>query len=100
MDHSSHSGMHTHPKNFDEIIARGFPHDRLGVLRKEHEQRTEGRRLVARPRLPLRDAATPLGIRKNGQSGFTPAEQAAFRNAVTQLVQEGKYQELVSHQWT
>jgi tyrosinase len=97
MDHSSHSGMHSHPKTFDEVIARGFPHDRLDVLRKEHEQRTRGRLLVFRPRLTLRDAATSVGIRKNGQTGFTPAEQAAFRNAVTQLVQEGKYQELVSH---
>jgi tyrosinase len=89
--------MHSHPKTFDEVIARGFPHDRLDVLKKEHEQRIEGRRLVARLRLTLRDADTPLGIRKDGQSGFTPAEQTAFRNAVTQLVREGKYRELVSH---
>jgi tyrosinase len=97
MVHSHQSGGHDHPQTFDEVIARGFPHDKLDVLRKAHEARVRGRPAPSAPKLARTTFALPATTRKDAGGNLTPAEQTAFQNAVVRLVEEGKYLELTQH---
>ncbi len=93
MDHSRHMDGHDHPQTFDGVIARGFPLERLQELRKAHEERVQGRFAPSAPKLKRATAAAVV-TRKDARSlGFE--EQAAFQNAVTRLVEEGRYRALV-----
>ncbi len=92
MDHMNPS----HPKTFDEVIKRGFPHDELESLHAAHRQRTSGRTLVRASPLKAADVAVAPFIRED-QASFTAAKQAAFRNAVTSLVNDGSYLQLVQN---
>ena len=83
---------HSHPKTFTEVIARGFPHDQLDALRRAHLARVRGRPTRAAPRWI--QAAVVDTTRKNAAGNFSADEQTAFKNAILQLVQEGKYLEL------
>jgi len=96
VNHSQHSGGHDHPETFDEVIARGFPHEHLEALRKAHEDRVRGRPAPSAPKL-ARASTTAVATRKDAGAAFIPAEQTAFRNAVVQMVEEGKYRELIGH---
>ena len=94
MDHSSHPGAPGHPETFDEVIARGFPHDQLDALATAHVERARKR---AAPRAaPITRAADGVApsIRAD-QATLSPAKQTAFRNAIAQLVKEGKYLALI-----
>jgi tyrosinase len=91
---NNHSGGHDHPKTFDEVIARGFPHEHLDALRKAHQARVRGRPAPSTPKLAR---AAAVATRKDAGTAFTPVEQTAFRNAVVRLVEEGKYQELIGN---
>jgi tyrosinase len=100
VDHSHHTGGHEHPRTFDEVIARGFPHGQLEALRRAHADRVRARATALAPASaapPLAPAAAVVTRKGAGSTAFTPAEQVAFRNAVAQLVEEGKYQELIGH---
>ena len=93
MNHQHH-GDHHHPETFDEVIARGFPHDQLEALEEAHRVRRAERRFELAAPLALQAAtATPL-VRKN-QSALSAAAQTAFRNAVSWLVTDGSYERLV-----
>ncbi len=98
MDHPHHPVEHDHPRTFDEVIARGFPHDELEFLAKAHTQRVRGRP-SPRPHLmrltPAVGAAAP--VTRENQAKLSRAKRSAFRNAVLQLVAEGKYLELTQH---
>jgi len=87
--------MLTHPKTFDEVIARGFPHEHLHILNRASDPRRLAFQPPAAPRLAA--PAGPAVQRKSADTGFGAGEQGAFRNAVTQLVEEGTYRELVGH---
>src|SRR5579864_3279446 len=84
------------PETFDEVIARGFPLGQLDELAKAHAARTRGRKAPLAPRLLLATAAVGATTRKD-QASMPPEEQTAFQNAVVQLVEEGKYLELVQN---
>ena len=89
MNHSRLPGSHDHPETFDEVIARGFPHQQLEALAKAHKERS-----LARPAAcaawSLR-AITAVATTRKDQASLSPAEQTAFRNAIVRLVEEGKY---------
>jgi len=92
VDHSHHHGEPEHPKTFDEVIARGFPHAQLEALDRAQRART---RLMPRGgRLPRPMAAVAPAIRED-QAALSTAKRQAFQNAIVQLVEEGKYLELV-----
>ncbi len=93
MDHSQHTGGHDHPETFDEVIARGFPHNQLEVLAKAHKERTLVRPAPRASRLPRATAAIAATTRKD-ETSLSATEQTAFRNAIIRLVEEGKYLEL------
>jgi tyrosinase len=95
VDHSHHPPGQEHPATFDEVIARGFPHEHLEVLKKAHEERVRRRSAPAAPGLALAARAVAPATRKDAGANFTPAEQAAFKNAVVRLVADGKYLNLV-----
>ena len=97
MDHAQHSAEHDHPKTFDEVIARGFPHDKLEQLSAAHKERisqkppTHAARLFAGAAF----AAAPVTkVTRENQATLSPEKRTAFRNAILQLVEEGKYLEL------
>ena len=95
MDHSHQLGEHVHPETFDEVIARGFPHKDLKALAKAHKERMRGRQAPRAARLPRATAAVAATTRKDqASSGLSLAEQTAFKGAIVQLVEEGKYLEL------
>jgi tyrosinase len=94
MNHSHHLGGHNHPKTFDEVIARGFPHEELEELAKEHKEGARERSKLHAEPLDLTAAVVPAAIRKD-QARVSVDEQDAFRNAVVQLVNEGKYLALI-----
>ena len=94
MDDSREPREREHAQTFDEVIARGFPHDNLDELKKAHEERVRARSVPSAPRL-ARAATAPTTTRKDGQSNFNPAEQAAYKNAVERLVQDGTYLQLI-----
>lgn len=87
-------GEEDHPNTFDEVIARGFPHDRLNELRMAHAARVLGEPAPVAPRLVLPLAGAQLTTRKDSNTTFSADEQTAFKNAVLRLVAEGKYLEL------
>lgn len=90
MEHSNQPGGHGHPETFDEVIARGFPHGQLGALANAHVERT--RKRPARRAAPLiRTTAAVAATIREDQGTLSPAKQTAFRNAIDQLVREGKY---------
>jgi tyrosinase len=91
-------GDHQMPQSFDEVIARGFPR---GLTRAMHPERFAGAadevgRRVRRPgiRLPTPVAGAAVATRKN-QADLSDSETTAFRNAVTRLVAEGQYLQLI-----
>jgi len=88
-----HGGGHDHPETFDEVIARGFPHDRLDELQKAHEARA---RLAPAVPAPARVRAAAVVTRRNAAT-LPPAHQVAFRNAVSRLVEDGTYRRLIGH---
>jgi tyrosinase len=94
VDHSRPSDGHSPPKTFDEVIARGFPLDELEELAKAHAARRRGRPAPRAGRL-LRATAAVVTTHRKDQASLSPAEQTAFQNAVVQLVEEGKYLELI-----
>lgn len=98
MDHSHHAQPnarpHLHPETFEEVIARGFPLDQLEELAQAHVDRT--RAAPAAPLLPLA-AAPAVPVTRMDQANLPAAERVAFQNAVTRLVEEGNYLELVRH---
>jgi tyrosinase len=87
---------HSHPKTFDEVIARGFPLKELDALAKAHAARVRGRPAPRAARLPRTLAAVAVTQRKD-QSALPADEQTAFKNAIVRLVEEGKYLELIQH---
>lgn len=93
MDHSSHAGGIEHPKTFEEVIARGFPHQHLEALTRAHEMRMRNRPAPRASRLPRTTAAVVLAMRED-QATLSAAKRTAFQNAIVQLVEEGKYREL------
>jgi tyrosinase len=97
MEHPQHSSGHDHPRTFDEVIARGFPHDKLDILKKAHEARVRGRPAPRTPKLARATAAVAATTRKDSRTNFGPAEQTAFQNAIVRLVEEGKYLELTQN---
>jgi tyrosinase len=100
MDHMEHSAGHEHPATFDEIIARGFPHDKLEQLAEAHKKAiseqppVHARKLFGRRMF----GAAPISkVTREDQAALSPEKRTAFRNAVTRLVEEGKYLELVGY---
>ncbi len=91
----THAAMRANlPGTFDEVIARGFPHEHLEMLQKAHEDRVRG---LPPPSAPKLARATTVVSRKDANAAFTPAEQTAFKNAVVRLVEDGTYRTLVGH---
>lgn len=80
--------MHHHPETFDEVIARGFPHDDLESLAEAAKARRHGTRNVE-PRVRIEAVAAPAT--REDQANFSAAKRTAFRNAIAQLVEEGTY---------
>lgn len=97
MDHSHNTGAAEHPNTFDEVIARGFPLEKLDTLKRAHEERVRGRPAPKTPKLVRAAAAVPTTTRKDSSTAFTLAEQSAFKDAIRQLVEEGTYVALVQH---
>ncbi|HVT58937.1 MAG TPA: tyrosinase family protein [Thermoanaerobaculia bacterium] len=89
MDHSQHS----HPQTFDEVIARGFPLADLQSLAKAQRERPRQQVAPSAAKLQLLSVGAPA-VRKD-QAALTAGDQEAFRQAVSRLVDEGKYAELV-----
>src|SRR5262249_45522587 len=98
VDHSHSPGVPEHPKTFDEVIARGFPHEHLEALKKAHQERARKRPAPTAAKLPRATRAVAATTRKDaGTASFSPDEQTAFENAIVRLVEEGKYLELVQN---
>ncbi len=93
MNHSHHSDEHDHPETFDEVIARGFPHDKLKQLAKINSERVR-ERPAPRAALLARLAAPVAVTVRQDQAKLSASKRTAFRNAVTRLVEEGTYLEL------
>ncbi len=82
------------PETFDEVIKRGFPlgtglplhRDALAQPAKEAEMAAR----QAGMRLPALAAGAPVTVRKN-QAELSDVERRAFRDAITQLVNDGTY---------
>jgi tyrosinase len=104
VDHTHHPahppghqpGVPDHPKTFDEVIRRGFPHRHLEALDRANRVRTrawpeEAQRPLSRP-----FAGTTPAIRDN-QATMAAEKRTAFQNAVVKLVADGKYAELIGH---
>ena len=51
MDDSLHSSRANHPRTFDEVIARGFPHAHVEALQRAHEARVRDRPTPGAPKL-------------------------------------------------
>lgn len=95
MDHSHHAGGHGHPKTFDEVIARGFPHEDLKALDQAHKERKLGPPAPGVAPLPMADGVA-VSIRKDQAGpGLSSAERAAFKAATVALIEEGKYLQLI-----
>ena len=87
--------MHSHPATFEEAIARGFPLTQLEELATAQAERIRARPVApAAPSLP--EAGGAAAVRKD-EASMTAAERTAFKNAIVQLVAEGKYLQLVRH---
>lgn len=97
MERSHHSGKLEHPKTFDEVIARGFPHKHLEALKKAHEERVRKRPAPTARKLARATRAVAATTRKDAGTNFNPDEQAAFKKAIVRLVEEGKYLELIQY---
>lgn len=97
MDHSHHPAEHLHPKTFDEVIAEGFPRDKLDALRTAHEAMVRGRPAPRAPKLKRAAAEAPAQTTRKDAANLTSAEQTAFKQATVRLVEEGKYLELIQH---
>jgi tyrosinase len=93
VDHSHYPGGHTHPKTFDEVIARGFPREQLESLAKANRERARPAPRAAR--LPRATAEAVAATTRQEQAGLPLAEKTAFKNAIVRLVEEGKYLELI-----
>lgn len=91
-------GVMDHPTTFDEVIKRGFPLAHLDMLEKTRLLRRSARvKRAAELKVAALPAATAVRSRKDATSGFTASEQAAFKNAVASLVQDGTYLGLVQN---
>lgn len=95
MDHS-HLEKLDHAETFSEIIAQGFPHDKLELLAKAHQERVH-ERLAPRAARFLRALGDVEAVTREDQATLSPTKQAAFRDAVLKLVEEDKYLELTQH---
>lgn len=92
MDHSHEAGEHLHPKTFDEVLAEGFPLDKLELLKEVHKK-------LVKPLLGGAAAFAPkppgAPVTRQNQADLSPRNREAFRNAIVRLVEEGKYLELL-----
>jgi tyrosinase len=94
MEHSDQHGGHRHPETFDEVIARGFPHGQLEALAKANAARMS--EPLAPPALPLPRATRAVAATsRESQATLSPTKKTAFRDAIVQLVEEGKYLALI-----
>lgn len=94
MDHShdhDHGGPE-HPKTFEEVIARGFPHGQLEALDRAQRART---RLMPRAARLARSRVTPA-VRED-QATMSSSRRTAFQRAVVAMVEDGTYAELIAH---
>jgi len=94
VDHSPRADGHRNPKTFDEVIELGFPHEALEELAKANKERIRARPAPCRGRLPRATDVVAATTRKD-QATLPSTEREAFRNAIVQLVEEGKYLELI-----
>ena len=82
-----------HPETFDEVIARGF-HPEPSMRHDDHARPAE----PSAPETlapPLTRAQTT--VTRSAASSFPAELQTAFKNAVTKLVQDGTYLQLIRH---
>lgn len=93
-EHAAHGP--SHPQTFDEVIKRGFPLRDLDAIAQRRAARPRTRTTVRFAPFARAEEAVIATTRKD-QATFTADEQSAFKAAVTQLVDEGKYVELVRH---
>lgn len=94
MDHSHETGEHLHPRTFDEVLARGFPLDKLDLLENLHKKLARAKRVLGGA-AALAPKPTGAPVARENQADLTPEKREAFRNAVARLVEDGKYLELV-----
>ncbi|HET7061108.1 MAG TPA: tyrosinase family protein [Nitrosospira sp.] len=100
MDHTEHPAGHDHPQTFDEVIAEGFPHDKLKQLAEAHEKRISENPPAHAPKLFARRAfaaAPVVKVTREDQAALSPEKRSAFRDAIVRLVEEGKYLEIVGN---
>lgn len=94
MEQTDHAGRHGHPETFDEVIARGFPGGQMETLAKSHVGRANERPAIRTAPLSLTNAVVGATTRED-QAALSPEKQVAFRNAIDQLVADGKYLALI-----
>lgn len=94
MEHLDDGNM---PETFDEVIKLGFPHENLAALAKAHRERK-----LSRPKpkfaplsLATSTTAAAAAVTRKDQASMPQTERDAFKNAVIQLVNEGKYVDLI-----
>ena len=94
MEHSDDGNM---PETFDEVIKLGFPHENLAALAKAHKERKRNRPKpeFAPLSLATSHAAAAAAVTRKDQATMPQTERDAFKNAVVQLVNEGKYADLI-----
>jgi hypothetical protein len=73
---------HSHPKTFDEVIARGFPIKELDALANAHAARVRGRAAPRAARLPRSLAAVAATQRKD-QAALSTATASGKSGART-----------------
>jgi tyrosinase len=89
-------GEPDHPRTFDEVIRRGFPHRHLVALERARRARTRVWPEIPPRPLPRLEAGAVPAVREN-QASWSPEKRTAFQNAVVKLVETGKYAELIGH---
>jgi tyrosinase len=95
-EHDGHHS-HSHPTTFDEVLERGFPEHLLAEAWHTHRQTLTAAALgIAPRRIETTVESVAATVRKN-QMELSDEERAAYRNAVSRLVDEGSYLELVNH---
>jgi hypothetical protein len=95
MAHGTHLEHQGRPETFDQVIARGFPRADLTAL--DEAQRVRRRKARSRITQPALKVAGAVSTVRHDQASMPAAEQAAFRNAIQYLVDQGTYATLVKH---
>jgi tyrosinase len=75
MVHTLHPDALDHPETFDEVIAEGFPHDRLEALATAHRERLRARRPVPRAARLIRTPGPAETTIREDQARLSPAKQ-------------------------